>query len=67
MTAPGTILLAKMMIPETETPETLGHVRPSDEKPDANVLDAASRGTREGLQLALNIAAMLIAFLAIIP
>ncbi len=66
MTAPGTILVAKLMIPETETPETLGHVKPSDEKPDANVLDAASRGTREGLALALNIAAMLIAFLAII-
>ncbi|HEY2159138.1 MAG TPA: nucleoside transporter C-terminal domain-containing protein, partial [Isosphaeraceae bacterium] len=66
MTAPGTILVAKLMIPETETPETLGHVKPSEEKPDANVLDAASRGTREGLALALNIAAMLIAFLAII-
>lgn len=66
MTAPGTILMAKLMIPETEKPETLGHVKPSDEMPDANVLDAASRGTREGLALALNIAAMLIAFLAII-
>ena len=66
MTAPGTILMAKLMIPETETPETLGHVKASDEMPDANVLDAASRGTREGLALALNIAAMLIAFLAII-
>jgi CNT family concentrative nucleoside transporter len=66
MTAPGTILMAKLMIPETEVPETLGHVKPSDEMPDANVLDAASRGTREGLALALNIAAMLIAFLAII-
>lgn len=66
MTAPGTILMAKMLIPETETPETLGHVKASDEMPDANVLDAASRGTREGLALALNIAAMLIAFLAII-
>lgn len=66
MTAPGTLLMAKLLLPETETPETLGHVKPSDEMPDANVLDAASRGTREGLALALNIAAMLIAFLAII-
>ena len=54
-----------MLIPETETPETLGHVSHAD-RPDANILDAASRGTREGLQLALNIAAMLIAFIGLI-
>jgi concentrative nucleoside transporter, CNT family len=66
MTAPGTILLSKMLIPETGKPETLGNSRPDTLKPDANLLDAASRGTREGLQLALNIAAMLISFLAII-
>lgn len=66
MTAPGTILLSKMLIPETEVPETLGGAGPDTEKPDANLLDAASRGTREGLQLALNIAAMLISFLGII-
>ncbi len=66
MTAPGTILLSKLLIPETGTPETLGVVRPDTEKPDANILDAASRGTREGLALALNIAAMLIAFLGLI-
>jgi len=66
MTAPGTILLAKMLIPETEVPETLGKVKMHNETPDANLLDAASRGTREGLQLALNIAAMLISFLGII-
>ncbi|MDR3635370.1 MAG: nucleoside transporter C-terminal domain-containing protein [Isosphaeraceae bacterium] len=66
MTAPGTILLSKMIVPETETPETLGGVEADKERPDANVLDAASRGTRDGLQLALNIAAMLIAFLGLI-
>ena len=66
MTAPGTILLSKILIPETGKPETLGNSRPDAERPDANLLDAASRGTREGLQLALNIAAMLISFLAII-
>ncbi len=66
MTAPGTILLSKMLIPETEVPETSGTARPDALKPDANILDAASRGTREGLQLALNIAAMLISFLSII-
>ena len=66
MTAPGTILLAKILIPETEIPETLGKVREDQTRPDANVLNAAARGTREGLQLALNIAAMLISFLGII-
>ncbi len=66
MTAPGTILLAKMLVPETEVPETLGKVNAHTESEDANVLDAASRGTREGLGLSLNIAAMLISFLGLI-
>lgn len=66
MTAPGTILLAKLLVPETGVPETLGMVREDQERPDANLLDAASRGTREGLHLALNIAAMLVAFLGLI-
>jgi CNT family concentrative nucleoside transporter len=66
MTAPGTILLSKILVPETEVPETLGLVAEDKEKHDANLLDAASRGTREGLSLALNIAAMLIAFLGLI-
>jgi CNT family concentrative nucleoside transporter len=66
MTAPGTILLAKILIPETGEPETRGTVRVDSDRPDANLLDAASRGTREGLSLALNIAAMLIAFLGLI-
>lgn len=66
MTAPGTILLSKMIVPETGKPETLGGVIADKERPDANVLDAASRGTRDGLHLALNIAAMLIAFLGLI-
>ena len=66
MTAPGTILLSKLLVPETETPLTSGEAPPDDERPDANLLDAASRGTREGLGLALNIAAMLIAFLGLI-
>ncbi len=66
MTAPGTILLAKMICPETGVPETLGSVREDATRPDSNLLDAASRGTRDGLHLALNIAAMLISFLALI-
>ncbi len=66
MTAPATILIAKMLIPETERPETAGAVRIETEKPGVNVIDAAARGAGDGLQLALNIAAMLIAFLALI-
>jgi concentrative nucleoside transporter, CNT family len=66
MTAPGSILLSKILVPETETPETLGTMHKAEASTDSNVLDAASRGTRDGLQLALNIAAMLIAFVGIV-
>jgi concentrative nucleoside transporter, CNT family len=70
MTAPGTILMAKMLVPETEQPKTAGRVVMSEEEVDAekkeNLLGAISRGTTDGLHLALNIAAMLISFLALI-
>lgn len=66
MTAPATIMLAKMLMPETGEPETAGRVKVSIEKPGVNVIDAAARGAGEGLQLALNIGGMLIAFLALI-
>jgi len=66
MTAPGTILLAKMLVPETETPETAGSVKLDSEKIDANVIGAAARGTSDGLHLALNVAAMLISFLSLV-
>ncbi len=66
MTAPGCILLAKMIVPETQTPETLGSVPDSDQQDDVNVIDAAARGTTEGLYLALNVGAMLIAFIGLI-
>lgn len=67
MTAPGTILLAKMLVPETEKPETEGTVemRETEDKQD-NVLAAAAKGTTDGLGLAINVAAMLISFLALI-
>ena len=69
MTAPGTILISKMLVPETETPITAGavniNVAELEERP-SNVLDAATKGTTDGLFLALNVAAMLISFLAII-
>lgn len=66
MTAPGSILISKLLIPETETPETMGNVHATEASPDSNVLDAAARGTRDGLHLALNIAAMLIAFIGLV-
>lgn len=66
MTAPATLLLAKMLVPETGQPETAGSVKIEVEKPGVNVIDAAARGAGEGLQLALNIGGMLIAFLALI-
>jgi len=66
MTAPGTLMMAKMFVPETAVPETLGTVRLEIERTDVNVIDAAGRGTVEGLHLALNVGAMLISFLALI-
>ncbi len=69
MTAPGTILIAKMLVPETEQPLTAGKMKidvAELEGHPANVLDAATKGTTDGLFLALNVAAMLISFLAII-
>jgi CNT family concentrative nucleoside transporter len=66
MTAPATIMLAKIMIPETGTPETAGVVRVEVERPGVNVIDAAARGASDGLHLALNVGAMLIAFISLI-
>src|SRR5262245_31160832 len=66
MTAPGTLMMAKMFVPETEVPKTMGSVKLDVEKTDVNVIDAAGRGTGEGLHLALNVAAMLISFLALV-
>jgi CNT family concentrative nucleoside transporter len=66
MTAPGTIMMAKMFVPETGEPKTMGTVKLQVEKTDVNVIDAAGRGTGEGLHLAMNVAAMLISFLALI-
>ena len=66
MTAPGTLMMAKIFVPETRQPETAGTVRLQVEKTDVNVIDAIGRGTGEGLHLALNVGAMLISFLALI-
>ncbi len=66
MTAPATIMLAKIFIPETEKPATAGRVDIKVEKTAVNVIDAAAQGAGDGLHLALNIGGMLIAFLALI-
>src|ERR1700722_4445409 len=66
MTAPGTIMLSKMFVPETETPVTSGLVKLPTLERDANALAAISRGTVDGLNLALNVGAMLITFIALI-
>ncbi|MGB6546509.1 MAG: NupC/NupG family nucleoside CNT transporter [Candidatus Acidiferrales bacterium] len=66
MTAPGTLLMAKMLVPETEVPRTAGKVKMPEMEKDSNFLAAISRGTTDGLNLAINVAAMLIAFLALI-
>jgi concentrative nucleoside transporter, CNT family len=66
MTAPGTIMMAKILEPETGTPETLGGVKVEIPRTDVNIVDAAARGTGEGLQLMLNVIAMLISFIALI-
>ncbi len=68
MTAPGTILMAKLLVPETETPRTQGKVEMSQEDmhQDDNFLGAIARGTIDGGQLAFNVAIMLISFLALI-
>jgi CNT family concentrative nucleoside transporter len=70
MTAPGTILISKMLVPETELPKTAGRVVMSADETEKekheNLLGAIARGTGDGLHMALNIGAMLIAFLALV-
>ena len=66
MAAPATLVMAKLIAPETGVPETIGGAAIPKEKLDANVIDAATRGISEGLMLALNVGAMLIGFLALL-
>ncbi|MBX9600863.1 MAG: NupC/NupG family nucleoside CNT transporter [Bryobacteraceae bacterium] len=66
MTAPATILLAKMFVPETGEPATKGNVKIEVEKPGVNLVDAAARGAADGTILVINIIGMIIAFLALI-
>jgi CNT family concentrative nucleoside transporter len=66
MTAPGAIMMSKIIVPEVETPKTGGDVEVVVPKQDVNVIDAAGRGAIEGLHLSLNVAGMLIAFIALV-
>lgn len=66
MSAPAALVMAKIMVPETREPETSGALDIVVERSDVNVIDAAARGAAEGLTLALNVGAMLLAFVAMI-
>jgi CNT family concentrative nucleoside transporter len=66
ISAPAGLLIAKVLQPETEHPKTMGTVEIAPQKHGANLIEAAAVGATEGLRLALNVAAMLIAFLALI-
>jgi CNT family concentrative nucleoside transporter len=68
MTAPGTILMSKLLVPETEKPKTAGHVEmPHDEATkNENLLGSIARGTIDGGKLAFNVAIMLISFIALV-
>jgi CNT family concentrative nucleoside transporter len=66
MSAPAALVMAKLLVPETEVPATAGRLTEDVERPDVNVIDAAARGAAEGLRLALVVGAMLIAFIAMV-
>ncbi len=66
LSAPAAILLAKVMVPETETPETLTRGHAQVERPSVNVIDAAARGALDGLRLAATVGALLLAFVALV-
>lgn len=66
MAAPAALVISKMMYPETEKPLTAGKVQLKIEKTEANGIDAAASGAAEGLKLALNVGAMLLAFIALL-
>lgn len=66
MSAPAALVMAKLLLPETEEPKTAGTVKVHYEKTDVNLIDAAANGTTLGLQLAFNVGAMLIAFMSLL-
>ena len=66
MSAPAAMVIAKIIYPETEESETMGDLKIEVEKTDTNSLDALGRGATEGLKLAANVAAMLVAFVSVV-
>jgi concentrative nucleoside transporter, CNT family len=66
MTAPGTLLIAKMLVPETEKPLTAGRVEMPHMEKESNIFGAITRGTLDGLHLAMNVGAVLIVFIALL-
>jgi len=66
MNAPAALLISKILVPELGTPATRGAVKLQVERQEANVIEAAAGGAGQGLQLALNVGAMLLAFIALI-
>jgi CNT family concentrative nucleoside transporter len=66
MAAPATLVISKILVPETGEPLTRGTIKMEVEKTTANVIDAAASGAGDGLRLALNVGAMLLAFIALI-
>jgi CNT family concentrative nucleoside transporter len=66
MSAPAAVGIAKIMVPESGVPQTLGEARVRVESTSVNVIDAAAQGASDGLRLALNVGAMLIAFVALV-
>jgi CNT family concentrative nucleoside transporter len=66
MSAPASLVIAKLIFPETEVPKTKGGVKVNLPKTDTNIIDAAANGAASGLSLALNVASMLLAFIALV-
>ena len=66
MSAPAALVIAKIIYPETESSDTMGDLKIELEKKDDNVMEALSRGATDGMKLAANVGAMLIAFVAMI-
>jgi CNT family concentrative nucleoside transporter len=66
MSAPAAVGVAKILVPETERPETSAGASVSVERDTVNVIDAAAHGASDGLRLALNVGAMLVAFVALV-
>lgn len=66
MSAPAALVCAKLMLPETEEPQTKGIVKTEIENASVNIVDAAASGASDGLSLAMNVGAMLLAFIALI-